>query len=135
MSLKLRVLEGLYAVCQLEPISPIPNWAEGQGLVNISRSADELSLVCLENRVPAGTKAERGWRALKLEGPFDFALTGILASLLNPLAQAKIGIFALSTYNTDYVLVKRDNLEVALKALESAGHEVETAETAHRAEG
>lgn len=124
MSLRLHLLDGAYAVCQLEPTSPIPTWADGDGFATISRTTEELSVVCPESRVPAEIKAERGWRALKLEGPFEFTLTGILASVLNPLAEAKIGIFALSTYCTDYVMVKSGQLEAALEALQSAGHEV-----------
>lgn len=104
--------------------SPLSPWADGEGFLTLSRTPEELSIVCLEIRVLAEAKAERGWRALNLEGLFGFGLTGILASVLNPLTEAKVGIFAVSTYNTDYVLVKQDNLEAALKALESAGHDV-----------
>lgn len=124
MSLRLRVLHGTYAVCQLSSTSPIPAWADGEGFITISRSDEELSIVCPEARVPTDAKAARGWRALKLEGPFEFSLTGILASVLGPLAEAKIGIFTVSTFDTDYVLVKAAHLEAALKVLESAGHEV-----------
>lgn len=120
--LKLRLLEGTYAVCQLEASAPIPPWAEGEGFVSISRSDGELSMVCRQERVPAGTKAEREWSCLKLEGPFEFSLTGVLASVLNPLAAAGVGIFAVSTYNTDYVLLKQTHLSLATQALESAGH-------------
>jgi len=101
----LRLLEGSYAVGQLEPSSPIPSWAEGEGFVSISRTKEELSVVCREDRVPPAVKTERGWRCLEFQGPFDFSLSGILASVLGPLAEARIGIFAVSTYNTDYLLV------------------------------
>ncbi|MCS7067020.1 MAG: ACT domain-containing protein [Meiothermus sp.] len=122
--LNLHVLEDLYAVCQLEATASIPAWALGEGFLSISRSEEELTVVCLQNRVPPEVKAERNWRCLGLAGPFDFALTGILASVLNPLAKAGVGIFAVSTYNTDYVLLKHHQLEQAVAALEQAGHVV-----------
>ncbi|GEM85791.1 ACT domain-containing protein [Meiothermus granaticius] len=125
MSLTLELLPEPYAICRLAAHSPIPAWAEGGGFVGISRSPEELSIVCWESRVPAGVQAERGWRALKLRGPFEFSLCGILASVLNPLAQAQIGILAVSTFDTDYVWVKSGQLEPALQALESAGHVVQ----------
>lgn len=122
--LDLCVLEGQYAICQLEASAPIPAWTMGEGFVSISRSEEELSIVCYQNRVPPEIKAERGWRCICLVGPFDFGLTGILASVLLPLAEAQVGIFAVSTYNTDYVLVKARDLDRAMAALEQAGHVV-----------
>ncbi len=122
--LDLYLLDGTYAVCQLEATVPIPGWALGEGFVSISRSEEELSVVCLESRVPAGIKAERDWRCFGLAGPFDFALTGILAAVLNPLAQAGVGVFAVSTYNTDYVLIKSEHLNQGITALTQAGHRV-----------
>ena len=93
----------------------------------MTRSADELSIVCEdriceEHRVPEGVRVERGWVALKLEGPFPFSMTGVLASFLQPLAEKKIPIFAVSTFDTDYVLVKHKDLERAKKALGATGH-------------
>ena len=76
-----------------------------------------------EDRMPQGARAERGWLALKLEGPFPFSMTGVLAAFVQPLAEARIPIFALSTFDTDYVLIKRENLESAIVALRAAGHE------------
>lgn len=87
------------------------------------RTRDELSIVCSEDRVPEGPIADRGWVALKLEGPFPFSMTGILASFLQPLAEAEIPIFAISTFDTDYVLIKRQNLEQAVLALAAAKYE------------
>ena len=122
--LELHLLEGLYAVCQLAANASIPAWAQGEGFVSISRSDEELTAVCPQNRVPPEVKAERDWRCLYLAGSFDFALTGILASVLNPLAEAGVGIFAVSTFNTDYVLLKHHQLARAVAALEQAGHVV-----------
>jgi uncharacterized protein len=89
----------------------------------VVRAADELSIVSTEDRVPDGVRAERGWLALQLEGLFPFSTTGVLASFIQPLAEAKIPIFAISTFNTDYVLVKRDDLDRAITALSATRHE------------
>lgn len=120
--LTLSVLPLTLAVAQLPADAPLP--AVGGAFFNLTRTADELSLVCLEDAVPAGAKAEGGWVALKLHGPFEFTLTGILAAALNPLRDAGIGIFAISTFDTDYVLIKRERLEEAVRVLRAAGHTV-----------
>ena len=86
------------------------------------RTPDETSILCDQTLVPAGVQAERNWCLLQLEGPMPFSLTGILAAVLNPLAAAGIGIFALSTFDTDYVLVKQESRDAALAALTAAGH-------------
>jgi hypothetical protein len=112
------------AVCRLAPGEAIPAWVElrSQPLVSITATAGELSLVVPEADVPAGVQAETGWRALSVRGPLPFHLTGILASLATPLAAAGIPIFALSTYDTDWLLVADDRLPAACAALEEAGH-------------
>jgi uncharacterized protein len=110
-------------VCQLAADSPVPSWAQEGGFFCVTRSTGELSVVCEEHRVPEGVRVERGWVALKLEGPFPFSMTGVLASFVEPLAEAKIPIFAISTFDTDYVLVKREDLERAARALSAAGHQ------------
>jgi hypothetical protein len=92
--------------------------------LSITRTRDELSIVCESSRIPAGIDAEFGWRCIKVDGPLDFSLVGVLSSLAEPLARAGIPIFAISTFDTDYVLVKTANLEGAMAALESAGHAV-----------
>ena len=92
--------------------------------LSVTRTADELSVVCEETRVPDNVKAERNFVALKLEGPFPFSMTGVLASFVEPLAKQKIPIFAIATFDTDYVLVSRENLAAALRALAEAGHEL-----------
>lgn len=113
------------AVCQLAPEAPVPAWAAAKAaFCSITRTGEELSIVCPENLVPADVKQEAGWRALKADGPLDFDLTGILASVAGPLAQAGVSLFALSTYNTDYVLVKDNQVTLAVKALQAAGHAV-----------
>ncbi len=117
----------ILAVCQLPATAPIPAWAaQATGFVSITRTSEELSIVCAASVVPTGVKQESGWRAFKVEGPLDFALTGILASLAEPLARAGLALFSVSTFNTDYVLVKADRAEAAAQALRTAGHLVKT---------
>ncbi|MFD1731878.1 ACT domain-containing protein [Deinococcus malanensis] len=121
-SLSLSLLPAGFAVAQLPIGGPFP--APGGSLFSLTLAADECSLVCEEHLVPEGARAQRGWVALKLHGPFEFSLTGILASVLNPLRDAGVGIFALSTFNTDYVLVARNQLPATLTTLRNAGHTV-----------
>ena len=115
-------------MCRLASDASIPAWALEGGFFCVVRTRDEISIVCGEDvctadRMLDGGVAERGWVALKLEGPFPFSMTGVLASFLLPLAEARIPIFAISTFDTDYVLIKRENLEQAVVALGAAGHE------------
>ncbi|MDO4246361.1 MAG: ACT domain-containing protein, partial [Deinococcus sp.] len=91
---------------------------------SVTRTADELSVVCGAKQVPDNVQSSRGWAALKLHGPFDFGLTGVLASILDPLRDAGVGIFAVSTFDTDYVLVAHRDLPTALTALREAGHQL-----------
>jgi hypothetical protein len=113
------------AVCQLPADAPLPAWAlEPKSFVSITRTPGELSIVCRADLVPAAVKQETGWRALRIAGPLDFGLTGVLASVLTPLAQAGVSIFAVSTYDTDYVLVRESKLSAAIQALRAAGHDV-----------
>lgn len=119
--LALRLLPGRFAVCRLPAGSAIPGWFEPRGFASASWSADEVSLTCAQTQVPEGVPCERDWRCLMLQGPFAFDLTGVLLRVLQPLAAAGIGIFAVSTFDTDYVLVKETALERALAALANSG--------------
>lgn len=122
-SLRLALRPEVLAIVRLGPREPIPAWATQGPLWSIVRSEDEVSIVCGEALIPAtGLLSERGWRALQLAGPIPFGLTGILASVLTPLAAAGVPIFAFSTFDTDYVLVKSQDLPGALDALRHAGH-------------
>lgn len=115
------------AVCQLAPDAAIPAWVSGiDAFCSLTRTSEELSIVCAENLVPKGVKQEAGWRVFQVEGSLDFALTGVLASIATPLAEAGISLFAVSTYNTDYVLVKDAKIAEAVKVLQAAGHTVKT---------
>jgi len=102
----------------------VPAWASGARFLTITRTASELSIVCEENRVPEGVHAERSHRLMQIEGTLAFTLTGILASIAAPLANAGIGVFAVSTYDTDYLLVSEEDLQEATQVLESAGHAI-----------
>ena len=121
--LTLLVLPGSFAICRLAPSVPVPAWAESGDFFSVTRSADELSIVCQEEGVPEGTQCDKGWRCLRVAGTFEFSVVGILASLVAPLAEAGISVFTISTFDTDYLLVK--DLELATGVLESAGHEIQ----------
>jgi uncharacterized protein len=125
-NLNLEVLAGLYAIHRLPPKSSIPTWAlNTTGFSSITRTTDELSIVCETQSLELqDVRQDAGWACLKLIGPFAFDLTGILTSVLEPLRDAEIGIFAISTFDTDYVLVKLENLERAVVTLKNAGHTV-----------
>jgi hypothetical protein len=121
-NLTLELLSDIFAVTRLAPDAPVPGWAEKGIFITITRTPEELSIVCPEVTVPDGVNAQRGFHCLKVLGPLDFALTGILASIAVPLAQAGISIFAISTYDTDYILLPAGELEAAIKVLSQAGH-------------
>lgn len=120
--LRYSVLDGCFAVCKMATDSALPEWASKSRFFSATRTADELSLVCAEQAVPIEIQAQPGWACIQFEGPFPFAMTGVLASILNPLAEAEVGIFAISTYDTDYVLVQASQLGAAEEALQRAGH-------------
>ena len=119
--MNLKILDGMYSICRLDPSCSIPNWISQSHFFSISRSEDELSVVCEDHLVPEGIKAERAWRLIKVEGPLDFCLTGVLSSLAKPLAECEISIFAISTFDTDYLLVKTEKLQSAKEILEGSG--------------
>ena len=123
MGVTLSVFEQMFAVCRLDRAAPFPSWAQ-QGFVSITRTREELSVVCEQRLVPDDVQAERDWRCLGVVGPLPFALTGILLSLAQPLAERGISIFAVSTFDTAKMLIKASNLEPAIDALRDAGHTV-----------
>ena len=124
--LTLTLMPDRLAVSRMAGDADLPAWAFGPGFFSVTRTADELSIVTREGAAPHGVLCEPGWRGFKLEGQFDFALTGILSSLATPLADAGVGIFVMSTYNTDYIMVKQADLTQAVAALQAAGHSVNT---------
>ncbi len=116
--LRLTLLEERLAICRLEPHQALPAWFPGKGrIASMTRTEEELSLVVNDADLPTDVQAERRWRAFKVQGPLDFALTGVLAKLSGALAEAGISLFALSTYDTDYVLVREGDVAVARHAL------------------
>jgi hypothetical protein len=123
--LKLSLLPEILAICQLPKDARIPDWLLASTFYSITKTAEELSVVCPQTNVPEGIKRDEGWRCLKVEGPLDFATTGILASLTMPLAKEGISVFAMSTYKTDYLLVKERHLEKAVQILSQNGHRIQ----------
>lgn len=121
--LTLKVFEDILGICRLDRSDQVPDWAEGNFL-SITRTSDELSIVCCQECIPEKIKSEQGWRYFKVEGTLDFSLVGILSSLSGTLARQGISIFAISTYDTDYILVKEQELDRAVKALRLAGYHV-----------
>ncbi|TDX46337.1 ACT domain-containing protein [Orenia marismortui] len=116
--LTLVALEEVFAICQLAATEEIPAWSQqNSSFISITRTAEELSIVCPESFVPDGIKAELGWKTLKVKGQLDFSLTGILSSIAEPLAKNGISIFAISSYDTDYVLVKQEDFNEAINIL------------------
>lgn len=122
--LKFRWLQGSYAIVRLTPDAALPEWATKGEFTSVTRSADELSIVCPVENLPAGAHSPHRWICLKLEGPFPFSMTGVLLSFIEPLSSQGIPIFAISTYDTDYVLIQEEFAEVTLDTLRREGHEL-----------
>ncbi|HVB73065.1 MAG TPA: ACT domain-containing protein [Ktedonobacteraceae bacterium] len=123
--LSLSLLPQKYAVCQFHPDEHIPYWALLGDFVSLTRTQEELSIVCQQDNVPGDVKVEGGWRCLQVHGAFDFSVAGVHVSLAIPLAEADISVLAIATYATDYLLIKEENVERALRVLEQAGHYIE----------
>lgn len=124
MSLTFRLLPGHYAVCRLDPSEALFAMPRGEEFVSITRTARELSLVVPDSNIPRGSRAEREWRILELAGPIPFDQTGVASSFTSALAEKGISVFVISTFDTDYVLVKEPTLERAIAALEAKGMRV-----------
>ena len=123
-SLTLAFLPDRYAVCRLGENDSVPDWAYSRGFVSITRTQEELSIVCLQDSVPSDVSCRRDWRCLKVDGPLDLEQTGVLASLAGPLADAGIPVFVVSTYDTDYLLVSAPQATRAAEVLTDAGHRI-----------
>ena len=120
--LELTLLPERFAISRLAADSPIPTWATQGPFFSVTRTGDELSVVTELALVPAGVQSQSGWRVLKVHGPFVLSEIGVLAALATPLAEARISLFAISTFDTDYLLVASETLSAATAALERAGH-------------
>jgi hypothetical protein len=117
------MVPGEFAICRLAPDAPIPDWIGAAPFLSITRTVDELTVVCLANQVPNEVTTDKGWFCLKLEGPFPFSMTGVLVSFLDPLKNS-VPIFAISTFDTDYVLIGEEFAGVTFQLLRNAGHEL-----------
>jgi hypothetical protein len=111
-----------FAVCRLNADAAVPTWASAGKFFSMTRTAEELSVVCPQSLVPDGVRCERDWRCIRVAGTMDFSMIGVVAALVTPLAEASVSVFVLSTFDTDYMLVKESDLERALAALRAAGH-------------
>ena len=123
-SLALSVRPGQYCICRFGPGEPTPAWTTLASFCSITRTGEELSVACSEEAVPSDVRADRGWRLLAVQGPLDLSMVGVLAGLATTLARAGVSIFAISTFDTDYLLVRQDDLQRALDALRKAGYAV-----------
>jgi hypothetical protein len=125
MNLSLIVLDNAYAVSKLPFGEEIPSWLGNQEFSAVIRVRNELSIVCIESLVPSSVLSDRGWRVLEVVGPLPFSLIGIMADITRLLAEAGVSVFVLSTYDTDYLLIKQDQLKVAIDALEQEGYDIQ----------
>lgn len=122
--LELTLLSQRFAISRLVADAPIPAWATQGSFFSVTRTGDELSVVTELSQVPPGVQSQPGWRVLKVHGPFVLSEIGVLASLAAPLAESRISLFAVSTFDTDYLLVASETLSAAIVALERAGHTI-----------
>ncbi len=123
--LHLELIPGRFAICRLAPDQGLPDWAAGGALLSLTWTHEELSVVCDQDAPPEGVVCERDWQGMRVVGHLVFEETGILASIAQPLAEAGIPLFAQSTYLTDYILVKGQDLAKAVTILRGAGHQVD----------
>jgi len=117
-------MEGRYAIAKFPCDSAIPAWATGSPFFSVTRTLEELSVVTAEASLPPELNVSRGWRMLRVHGPFAFDETGVVAALANPLARVGVGIFVISTFDTDYLLVQQEEIPVTVETLEHAGHKI-----------
>ena len=122
-ALRIAILPHRLAVCRLAPGAPLPSWIRG-AFTSVTRTDEELSVICDDDAVPADVQAERGWRAVRVLGPIPFEVTGVAAALVSPLAAAGISVFLLATFDTDYLLLKEEVFARALDILRAAGHDI-----------
>ena len=122
VALRLRGVPGIYGVARLSPASPIPHWFDGPGFSALMRADDELTLVCLQERIPETVEAERSWRCFRSLGPIPFNATGIVRALIEPLSTQGIGVFVVCTFDGEHILVAETDWEKSKGLLEQAGH-------------
>lgn len=122
--LNLKLLKGEYSVCRFDKNDEIPKWIFNEEFFSITKTEDELSIVCLQDNIKENIKCEKGWKVLKIEGPLDFSLIGILSRISTLMANNDISIFAISTYDTDYILIKEESINKAIKVLEDSNYNI-----------
>lgn len=123
--MNLIILPGKYSIYRFHNDSVVPDWIDKSGFYSVTRTSDELSVVALQNELISGeVLCNRDWRIIKIEGPLDFSLVGIIAEIATIVSKKKIPIFTISTYDTDYVLVKENDLDKAVGAFEEDGYDV-----------
>jgi hypothetical protein len=121
------LFDDAYAICRLPADAAVPSWGLDGAFTSVTRTPDELSIVCSQSGVPDGVQAERGWRCLKVEGPFPLdSAVGVMSAFAAPLAEAGISIFVVDTYDTDYLFVDQARLAQALEVLTRQGHQIRT---------
>ncbi|MGE5108708.1 MAG: ACT domain-containing protein [Sphingobacteriales bacterium] len=123
--LRFVVLPGTYSLCRLSPIEKIPGWIFNSSFYTVSKTPDELSVVCETEFVPADIKKNTGWKMLRIDAVLDLSLTGITAKFSAPLAEAGVNLCVIATYDTDYVMIQEEKLAIARTALNNAGFIVE----------
>jgi hypothetical protein len=122
--LSLKILPHRMAVCRFEPTAPLPDWIGEVGFYSLTRTDAELTIVCPEAHLAPGTTSETGWRCFKVQEVLDFSEIGIIFSLTQPLAENGVSVFVISTFDTDYFMVKEKDLAKAIDALTAEGHQV-----------
>ncbi len=122
--LTMKLLNEKFGVCRLNKNELIPEWVKNSNFYSITKTSDELSIVCSQDSIPSNIKCEKDWRTLKVEGPLDFSLIGIISSISTILALKRISIFAVSTYDTDYILVKNKDIDNVILALSNERYKV-----------
>jgi hypothetical protein len=124
LTLRLTILPDGYAICRLAAGDPLPSWISPGNFFSITRTGEELSIICPQVNLPSDVQHQPGWRIIKFEGPFEFSQIGVLASVALPLAESGVSLLTISTYDTDYILVQAEKLNMAIQALETAGHSI-----------
>jgi hypothetical protein len=122
--MQLSLLDKIFGICVFANNIPIPEWAATASLCSITRTGKELTVVCPQNIIPADIEHDREWRCFRIDGSFDLEQIGVISSLAAPLAQAGISIYVVSSYDTDYILVKDEKVEQVIAVLSRDGHSI-----------
>lgn len=118
---RFKILNGLYSICRLNKEDKIPDWVNKSEFYSITQTDNELSIVCHQENVPVSVKSERNWKIIAIDEELDFSLIGIISKISTLLAENNISIFVVSTFDTDYILVKQENFDKTVKLLETIG--------------